>query len=205
MEHYFFSTPITATETADSPGVLSGYAMKFNILSHDRGGYRDTFRPGVFSNLSQSDGLDIKAYRDHNDDKYLARTANDTLTLSTDDIGLKFSLTLPDTQDGRDTAALIKRKDIEGMSFGYSADAYTWSRDGQTPVRQHTSGRLAEISVVFDPGFPHTELMLSSLGEPDPAVIAELNQWLGTPRRNSAYRRLRLGKFNFSNYINLTP
>lgn len=196
MEKFFFSTSIEATETSDSPGVLTGYAMKFNVLSHDRGGYRDVFRPGVFHNLKQPDGLDVKAYRDHNEGIYLGRTSNSTLSLTTDDIGLRFSLRLPDTQDGRDTAALVKRGDLAGMSFGYLPDTYSWKKEDQGPVRQHTSGRLVEISAVQDPAFPFTQLELSAVTEPDPNVIQSLNEWLGTPRRNSAARELRLSKFS---------
>lgn len=195
MEKYFFSTPIEATETSDSPGVLTGYAMKFNVLSHDRGGYRDVFRPGVFQNLYSKDGFDIKAYRDHNEGIYLGRTSNSTLSLTADDIGLRFSLTLPDTQDGRDTAALVKRGDLAGMSFGYLPDTYSWKKEDQGPVRQHTSGRLVEISAVQDPAFPFTQLELSAVTEPDPNVIKSLNEFLGTPRRNSAARKLSLAKF----------
>lgn len=197
MEQFLFSSPIEFTQSGDTPGVLSGYAMKFNIQSRDRGGYRAIFKPNAFTNLKTNENdLDIKAYRDHDETIYLGRTSNGSLVLKADSVGVSFQLILPDTQAGRDTAVLARDDHFGGMSFGYLPDVYSWKKDEDgTPLQVHSAGRMREISVVFDPSFPNTELQLHALGDPDPAVIAELKQWLGTPRLNSARRRLKLAEF----------
>src|SRR5437764_1360198 len=112
MEKFFFSTEFALSPADNSPGILSGYFMKWNVLSHDRGGFRVVFRPGTFANLGVNDQIDVKAHKDHNYDTYLGRTGNGTLTITTDEVGGQFHLTLPDTTDGRDMAALVARKDI---------------------------------------------------------------------------------------------
>ncbi len=192
MEQFFLPAEVTTEPTENSPGRLSGYATKWNILSHDRGGFRDVFRPGAFANLF-GDSFNVKAYRDH--DIYLGRTSNGSLRLEPDAIGLKFSLDLPDTQHGRDTAALMVRGDFEGMSFGYIPDQYKWKTEDKGTIREHLSGNLIEISVVFDPAFPRTSVELNALNEPRPEVLASLQQWLGTPKRNFANRVLKLAEF----------
>jgi HK97 family phage prohead protease len=169
IERFFFDTDQIEfdllTDAESNPtNQVSGYAMKWNTLSHDRGGYRDVFRPGAFGDsLYSTDSVDVKAYYDHETNKYLARTGNGTLRLSTDEKGLKFSFDLPDTQLGRDVKTLIQRGDIPGMSFGYFPDKYRWKDEAQGPIREHLSGRLVEVSVVHDPGIPKTELVLHSL------------------------------------------
>jgi uncharacterized protein len=198
IERYFSHAELKTEAKDDSPGTLSGYVTKWNILSHDRGGYRDLFRENAFANLSE-DGSDVHAYRDHDTTVYLGRTTNGTLRLVPDEIGLKFSLDLPDTQDGRDTAALVRRGDFGGMSFGYLANEYQWRKQDNGPVREHLSGQLVEISVVFSPAFPKTSVELNALDEPNPEVLVSLNQWLGTPRRNSAARRIKLAEIEMNN------
>lgn len=196
IERYFSSAELQAEPKDDSPGTLSGYVTKWNILSHDRGGYRDLFRAGAFANLTADH--DVHAYRDHDSTIYLGRTTNGTLRLESTEAGLLFSLDLPDTQDGRDTAALVRRGDFGGMSFGYLPSEYQWRKQDNGPVREHLSGQLVEISVVFSPAFPKTSVELNALDEPAPEILLSLQQWLGTPRRNSANRRLRIAEIEAS-------
>jgi uncharacterized protein len=194
MERFFYSDEFSLTPADNSPGVLSGYFIKWNTLSHDRGGYRVVFRRGAFANLGTNDLIDIKAHRDHDYTTYLARTGNGTLTLMPDDIGVRFSVTLPDTNDGRDMAVLVARKDIAGMSFGYLPADYLWRNEDAGPIQEHTSGRLVEVSPVYDPGFPYTSLHLHSMGDPDQATLSSLNKFLAEPKIKEAKMRLWLAE-----------
>ena len=183
--------------------------MKWNIISHDRGGYRVRFLPGAFGDtLNGSDGTDVKAYRDHNEETgYLGRTSNGRLQLNADAVGLAFNLSLPDTNNGRDVAALVDAGDYFGMSFGFVPDpqGFQWTEDpaGGSPIIEYFAGTLVEVSVVFDPGFPNTQVVLSSLGEPSQEVLNSLESWreetnsdksAWTPRRHAAERTLRILK-----------
>jgi len=192
-DRYFFATDLAAEQpTDDSPGTLSGYVVKFNVLSHDRGGYRDVFRRGAFKNLDDpsKSPVDIKAYRDHDETYYLGRTSNGTLKLVTDEVGVRFSLKLPNTVEGRDTAALAARKDFGGMSFGFypDSDGYSWKHEKAGSIREMYSGTLVEVSVVFEPGIPKTELVLHSLDANDEKAEQELAEHHAQERE----RRLRI-------------
>lgn len=197
MYQFLFSSPIEfSAESSDSPGVLSGYAVKYNVQSVDRGGYRAVFKPGAFANLKEQGDLDIKAYRDHDNTVYLGRTNNGSLKLKSDSLGVRFELTLPNTQDGRDTAELARNNHFGGMSFGYHPDVYSWKKDEDgTPLQVHSSGLMREVSVVYDPAIPGTELQLHALTEPDAQTLDSLKEFLGSPRRNSAFRELQLRNF----------
>lgn len=193
IEKYNFKSAATITDHADSPGILSGWVTRFGILSCDRGGYRDTFTASAFGNIESDD---IRALCDHDWNQYLGRKANDTLTLTLTDDGLQFSLILPDTQIGRDTAALCRRGDIEGCSFGYLPDQFTWSDGDYLPIRQHTAGTLVEISVVYDPAFPETEVVLSSKTPASAETLASLQTYLDTkaktPRLDRSKQLLKI-------------
>lgn len=197
MEKFYFKTNLETFTPDDGPTRLTGYATKYNILSANRGGYRDRFVPGVFGDtLNGADGFDVKAFVDHDEDKYLARAANGSLRLESDDDGLKFSLDLPDTQLGNDVAKLVQRGDLNAMSFGYVPAEFEWHDGEDMPIREHTAGTLLEVSVVFDPAFPQTEVVLASMTEPTAEVIESLETWkaeqAGTPRLNLAKRKLAL-------------
>ena len=87
----------------------------------------------------------------------LGRTSSGTLALHEDSHGLAFSLRLPDTQHGRDLAALAARGDLGGMSFGFVATDEEWH--GNT--RELREVELHEVSVVQSwPAYPQTTVSL---------------------------------------------
>ena len=61
IERFFFDNPGIELETnEDQPTRVTGYAMKIDIVSHDRSGYRDVFLPDVFGeSLTGSGGLGL--------------------------------------------------------------------------------------------------------------------------------------------------
>ena len=122
--------------------VLSGYAAVFQSETRI-GEFTERIRPGAFRDTLAS-GRDVLALADHDQRSVLGRTKSGTLTLSEDGHGLAYTLTLPDTQAGRDIAALAARGDLGGMSFGFIATDETWT--GTT--RELRAIELHEISVV---------------------------------------------------------
>lgn len=187
-KEFFYFDSVVSLENENDQQRLVGYAMKFGVLSRDRGGYRDVFRHGAFDSSIELPEDDIKAYRDHNESLYLGRTGNGTLQLRLDNTGLKFALDLPDTTVGRDTKALVERNDLAGMSFGCVVGAYKWKDEASGPIREIYGAELVEISAVFDPAFPKTELTLASLQKwKDEQTDIELP----VTKRNRAKRILR--------------
>lgn len=134
---------------------LSGYAAKFGVTAKIAT-FTETIRPGAFS-ASLASGQDVLALVDHDPGKVLARTKSGTLKLSEDAVGLRFELTVPDTQPGRDALELAKRGDLGGMSFGFLVPDGGDRWDGSKRTL-HTVD-LREISVVSAwPAYPATEV-----------------------------------------------
>lgn len=165
-----------------SVGSISGYAAVFNSLSEDLGRFREKIALGAFAD---SLNTDVRALWSHSPDKILGRESNKTLTLSEDALGLRFSLDLPDTQLGRDTLTSIQRRDITGMSFGFTVkeDAWTRGKNGDPHIRTLLKVNLFEISPVAFPAYPSTQV---SARDADSLLKEIETQW--------AYQDLNGGK-----------
>jgi uncharacterized protein len=123
---------------------LAGYAATF-AQPAEISGFVETIRQGAFAASLRAKG-DILALVDHDPSRLLARTASGTLRLSEDAHGLGFELDVPATSVGNDVLALAERRDLGGMSFGFTVDVEDWSRDRRT--RELRAVTLREISVV---------------------------------------------------------
>ena len=85
---------------------IRGYAMVFNTLSADLGGFRELIMPEAVDRTLR-EGLDVRALVDHDPSKVLGRTKAGTLTLAKDAHGLRAEIDPPDTNAGRDILALV--------------------------------------------------------------------------------------------------
>ncbi|MGW0135161.1 phage major capsid protein [Streptomyces sp. NPDC003299] len=139
---------------------LVGYAIRFNELSHDLGGFRERIVPSAWNPANNAD--DIYATLNHDTNQLLGRTASGTLRVSADAYGVLYEIDLPDTQVGRDVAELAKRGDLRGSSFTFrvldggqqTVDDY----DPETglPIREITSMSVMELGPVVNPAYPTT-------------------------------------------------
>jgi HK97 family phage prohead protease len=138
---------------------FSGYAAVFNSDSEPLP-FTERINPGAFRKSLRSRN-EIKMFMNHNMDHVLASTRAKTLKLKEDDRGLLAEAILPDTTAGRDLATLMKRGDVNSMSFGFSVpmNGDSWSRDGK--VRTLNEIRLHEVSIVT--GFPAYEATTASV------------------------------------------
>ena len=149
----FFGVQLEKRSETRGPGTLVGYAAVFEKDSHDLGGFTESIRPGAFSR-SLREGADVRALRDHDPSKVLGRSGSGTLRLLEDKLGLRSEIDLPDTELGRETAELVRRGDLDGMSFGFSAESDSWSeRDGHSH-RELSDLDIFDVSVVSFPAYP---------------------------------------------------
>lgn len=159
--------PIEALEVRKSDNgatIATGYAVRFEQLSDELGGFREKVRKGSFAkSLSERA---VKAFWNHNSDYVLGSTENDTLKLWEDETGLRFELELPDTTAGMDAEKLIKRGDVKGVSFGFRTIKDEWEeKDDRSVVRTLIEVKLFEISPTAIPAYPQSDISLRTAQE----------------------------------------
>jgi HK97 family phage prohead protease len=113
--------------------------------------------PGAFDKVlaRQRGKQDVIAVFNHDPNILLGRTSSGTLELSSDDKGLKYSVTPP--AERADIISLILRKDLRGSSFAFtvSKDSESFSSDANGAVRsiREVSG-LYDVGPVVNPAYP---------------------------------------------------
>lgn len=144
------------------PTILRGYAAVFEKLSVPLYGFREKIRAGAFAQSLEKNN--IKALWNHNADFPLGSTKGGTLKLEEDEKGLRFELELPDNSWGRDAAIAVKRKDVDGVSFGFSVNKDEWDRSNEKePIRTLVDVNLVEISPTPFPAYPATSVSARSV------------------------------------------
>jgi HK97 family phage prohead protease len=152
---------------------FSGYAALFESPSQPLP-FTEKIARGAFKRSLRARN-DIKFLWNHDSGEILGSTRAGTLTLSEDDRGLKVEGMLPNTSRGRDVAELLRRGDVDAMSFGFSVPqgGDTWSADGSE--RTLKSVRLHEVSVVAWPAYTATAGTVSVRKYEKTAERAEVN------------------------------
>lgn len=132
--------------------LISGYALKFNVLSQTIGWFRERIDRKALDN---TDMKDVVALFNHNIDMVLARTTSKTLELEVDETGLKYTFTPPNTTAGRDLVESLKRGDVRHSSFSFSVEDDHWTKDDEgTEIRTITKiKRLYDVSPVVNPAY----------------------------------------------------
>lgn len=140
---------------------IEGYALKFNSLSKDLGGFKEIISPEA---LASTDLSDVRCFVDHDSSMVLGRTASQTLELTVDDVGLHFRCQLPNTSYANDLYESINRGDINECSFGFVVrdDSQTWTQENGMYIRNLNSiDELFEISIVSIPAYNGTDAALA--------------------------------------------
>ena len=133
---------------------FSGYAALFDSPSEPLP-FTERIAKGAFKRSLRSRN-DIKFLWNHDSGEILGSTRAGTMSLVEDDRGLRVEGMLPQTSRGKDVAELLRRNDIDSMSFGFSVPqgGDTWSSDGSE--RTLKSVRLHEVSLVAWPAYTAT-------------------------------------------------
>jgi len=92
----------------------------------------------------------------------LGRTTSGTLRLSTDSVGLRYEVDLPDTSIGRDIAELVKRGDITGSSFKFEILGEKRFKENGTEYRTIEDVQLFDVGPVTYPAYEATSVALRS-------------------------------------------
>jgi HK97 family phage prohead protease len=138
----------------EEPPVLIGYAITWNTLSDDRGGYHASFAKEGFT----PDPGGMLALFGHDLNMPMGNTANGTLTYTPDEYGLKVEITPPDTSFGNDAVELVSKGYLQGMSFGMYPEEWTDSEKDGKNVRLYTKFSVDEVSLTAGPAFKSTNI-----------------------------------------------
>lgn len=114
------------------------------------------------------DGADLRdvpfKYNHSNSVMVMARTRNKTLELIPDEQGLLVRARLANTTAGRDLYELIKRGDVDKMSFAFTVAEDSYDRDTRTR-RILKFKRIWDVSAVDTPAYDQTYISARSFFE----------------------------------------
>lgn len=151
---------------------IKGYAIVFNSLSVDLGGFREQIAPEAVDR-TLSEGLDVRALVDHDSSKVIGRNRSGTLDLRKDRKGLRVDIE-PDLgiSYASDIMRAVARGDVSGMSFGFRVIEDEWNWEEKIPIRTVTDMRVSEVSIVTFPAYQATnvEAAVRSMNAARPAA-----------------------------------
>jgi HK97 family phage prohead protease len=152
---------------------FTGYAAVFDRWSADLGGFRERILPGAFeASLRTAAQRGGRMFLNHNDGILLGTVGAGTLRLSEDTRGLRVEADLPDTTAGRDVAELLRRGDVDAMSFGFRTVRDRWEGSNRDLIE----AELWEVSPVTGwPAYRDTSASVRAFGGPTPAILAAID------------------------------
>jgi HK97 family phage prohead protease len=149
---------------ADGRAVIKGYAIVYNRLSVDLGGFRERILPGAFDAVlnRQRGRADLVSYYNHNPDILLGRESSGTLTVGTSEKGVWFEVMPPASR--ADIMELVARRDVRGASFTFTVDkggeGFTTDENGRA-IREIRAATLYELGPVVQPAYPATSVAVA--------------------------------------------
>jgi HK97 family phage prohead protease len=144
---------IETRQEGDGTMRLAGYAAVFNDPSVPLP-FSERIAPGAFRK-TLSETPDVRLLINH-EGLPLARTKNNTLTLTEDETGLYIDALLPDTSEARDLWTLVQRGDVDQMSFAFRVIRQAWNKDRTERTLTEVSLADGDVSVVTYPAYPTT-------------------------------------------------
>lgn len=159
MERERRSFPLTEIRIHedDSGKSVEGHAAVYEKLSEDLGGFREKIDRGAFDGVLTDD---VRALFNHDANMVLGRTKSGTLSLETDQDGLVYRFSAPDTTAGKDLLVMLERGDVDQSSFGFRVSEDKWEErdDGQVIRTIKKVERLFDVSPVTFPAYPDTDV-----------------------------------------------
>src|SRR5699024_2960910 len=140
-------------------------ALKFGTWSKNLGGFKETVSRSALEDTPLDD---VRALFNHDPQKVLGRTTNESLKLYIDDTGLRFECELPNTTYARDLYENLKVGNIDKCSYGFrvakDGDEVRYDKDEGVYKRTvNKIAKLAEISIVSFPAYEDTVVSVRSI------------------------------------------
>lgn len=148
---------------------IDGYAIVFNSLSHDLGGFFERVLPEAVDGVIEKS--DVVALLNHDASRgILGRSRNGigSLHLSADDYGLRFVVDAPRTSLGDECLEYLKRGDATQCSFAFTVGEDSWEKqsDGTYIRTIRKFDRLYDCSILTcTPAYEATSVSCRSFDE----------------------------------------
>ena len=166
---------VSFKEEDEQKMVLEGYAIVFDqetLIGDKEKGFIESIDRNALTNANMKD---VPMKYNH-DDSFLiiARTRNNSLRLTVDDIGLKVRAELIDTDSNKDIYKMVKAGLLDKMSFAFTVSSQKIDRSGDIPKRTITGiDRLYDVSIVDLPAYDQTSIVVGrSLALVDTELMA---------------------------------
>lgn len=162
---------IREADGENSKRTITG-SIKYNTESAEMRDFWDDVFVEEIDKEAFKDSLasrNVVALWSHDTSQVLGNTKSGTLRLTNMETELRFELDIPNTSAGNDAWELIKRGDVDGVSFGMRVLKSKWSSEkrGERRIykRQILNAELYEISPVAFPAYPANQVSARGLEE----------------------------------------
>lgn len=177
---------------------LTGFAIVFNSLSVDLGGFRERIAPAAVDRTLRT-GQNVDALLDHRRETttILGSTDSGLLQLKKESKGLRAVVAPPDTQAARDAITVIKAGLVKGMSFAFRVmpDGDEWDEEDGELIRTVRDMAFSEVSFVVNPAYEATSVSARTAEldrETLDAYRATIKRWPSRALRERHVRALGL-------------
>lgn len=148
-------------ETKQESREVSGYAVVFDSLSNDLGGFNEIIARNALDGVIEKS--DVFCLLNHDKSKgVLARSNKGTgsLTLEIDGKGLKYRFEAPKTALGDELLEGLRRGDISASSFAFTVGSDSWEKreDGSYLRTINSIKELFDVSPVWQPAYSDTSV-----------------------------------------------
>ena len=158
-----------ANNDDENKQLVEGYAAVFNqralIWESEWSGwkYMEVIDRNAFDGADMSDT--VFKYNHGDIAMVLARASNNTLIMNTDDKGLRISADIIYTNNGTDVYKLIKRGDLNKMSFAFTVKNERSESDRENKIYTRTItafDKIYDVAVVDFPAYDGTSIQARS-------------------------------------------
>lgn len=171
------SAPELRASNDGTSATLTGYAALFDVYSQNLGGFVEVIARGAFDEVLSNDVVGLV---NHDMNQLLATTDSSTLTLTVDEVGLRYEMNLDMTDPTAvSAAAKIRSGKMPGSSFSFriAENGDSWSQTEQGfPLRT-----LTRLSALYDVGPVAMPAYKATKGEGVAAAVRSLSLTTGNP------------------------
>lgn len=147
----------------DGGNYIEGYAIVFNRESKDLGGFTEIVEPSAVRDADMSDIMGR-----YNHEILIGRTTTGTMTYTVDEVGVRYSIKLPNTDyPGAYIKEMVERGDINGSSFAFDVkkggDKWEELDSGMMKRTISSFSKIYDMGMVDNPAYADTTSAMRSM------------------------------------------